>query len=69
MIPVSSYNGKPMKPMYRYCVLAANNKVLSCKQTFYKCEITGEIKTTAEQDSDNIHQIEQLYKEIVQTKK
>lgn len=69
MIPLSSWNRKPMKLVKRYCVLAANNKRLACQQTFYQCEVSGEIKTTEEQDRENILRMEQMYKEIVQTKR
>ena len=69
MIPTSTYNGKPMKLVRRHCTVAANNVKATYYNYYYKCEISGEIKTTTDQDRDNMLAIEQAYKKVIQTKR
>lgn len=69
MTPLSTYNNKPMKLVKRHCTIAANDVKATFYNCFYMCEITGEVKTTPEQDRENTLAIEQAYKTIVQSKR
>lgn len=58
-----------MKLVKRHCTIAANNVKATFYNSFYHCEITGEVKTTREQDIENTLAVEQAYKTIVQSKR
>lgn len=58
-----------MKLVKKHCTIAANDVKATFHNYFYHCEVTGEVKTTTEQDIENTIAIEQAYKKIVQTKR